>query len=160
MDFHARAVSDANMAQLRAELAPLQQQLGQTQSANQFASAFEAQAALHEDFAQVMNAITAETIAGFPKTVIAALQQGDQASKQEVLETLYRWTKAEQAGNLTQAATAVARQTQEESRAARSEAAVATSSGSQDRERKTGVDAFRQAFRESDAFRKAAGQIP
>jgi hypothetical protein len=157
MDFHARKVSEANMAQLRAEMQPALQQVEQVQTTNQFVAAFEAASAKHEDFTQVMNAITEETIAGFPKTVLGALQTGDAASKQEVLETLYRWTKAEQAGNLSQAATDAARQTHEASRAARTEAAVATSSGSQSREPKSGLDAFHEAFQQSDAFRKAAG---
>jgi hypothetical protein len=157
MDFHARKVSEANMAQLREEMKPALKQVEKVATANQFAAAYETASAKHDDFHQVMNAITDETIAGFPKTVLSALQTGDQASKQEVLETLYRWTKAEQAGNLTQAATAAARQTQQDSRTARTEAAVATTSTSQAREPKTGTDAFHEQFQASDAFRKAAG---
>jgi hypothetical protein len=157
MDFHARKVSEANMAQLREEMAPALQQVERTQTGNQFVVAYEAAASKHDDFSQVMNSITPENIAGFPKTVLAALQSGDQASKQEVLETLYRWTKAEQAGNITQAATTAARKQQQDSRTARTDAAVASASTSQSREPTTNVDAFHEAFQASDAFRKAAG---
>lgn len=157
MDFHARAVSRAEMAQLRAEMAPALQGMQQAQVRNEFADAFEAKTREHPDFAQVMNAVTPETIAGFPPEVIAALQTGDAESKSRVLETLYRWTKSEQAGNVTEAATQVALQTQQDGRTARQEAAVATTSTSQAREVTTGIDAFREQFQASDAFRKAAG---
>lgn len=159
MDFHARKVSEANMAQLREEMKPALAQVERVSTNNQFAAAYEQAASNHDDFHQVMNAITDETIAGFPKTVLGALQTGDQASKQEVLETLYRWTKAEQAGNLTQAASAAAQQTKEDSRAARTEAAVATTTTSATREAVSGTDAWREELRNSDAFRKAAGLI-
>ena len=159
LDFHARAVSRAEMNQLRAEMAPALQGMQQVQVRNDFEAAYETKAAQHEDFAQVMSAITDENIADFPKEVLAVLQTGDQASKEQVLETLYRWTKAEQAGNLTVAAGEAARQAQQDSRQARADARVATPSGSQSREPATGVDLWREQFQSSDAFRKAAGLI-
>ena len=159
LDFHARAVSRAEMAQLRAEMAPALQGMQQVQVRNDFEAAYETKAAQHDDFAQVMSAITDENIADFPKEVLAVLQTGDQASKEQVLETLYRWTKAEQAGNLTVAAGEAARQAQQDSRQARADARVATPSGSQSREPATGVDLWREQFQNSDAFRKAAGLI-
>lgn len=157
MDFHARAVSDAAIERLREEMAPAVQSAQRAETTNQFAAAYETVASRHEDFAMVMNAITDETIAGFPKSVIGALQTGDQATKQEVLETLYRWTKTEQAGSLSQAASAAVAQTQQDSRAARQNAAVASTTTSQGREVKSNLDAFHEQFQASDAFRKAAG---
>lgn len=156
-DFHTRKLIEADRAQREQELAPLRQQHERAQTTNQFVAAYEQATSKHDDFAQVMNSITDETISGFPVEVLSVLQTGDQASKERVLETLYRWTKAEQAGNLTEAVREAARETQQESRTARQQAAVATGSVSQTREPATGVDAFHEAFQNSDAFRKAAG---
>lgn len=159
MDFHARAVSDAKIAELREEFKPALQGVQRINTTNEFAAAYEAAAKSHDDFSAVLGSITQETLNGFPPEVLGALQTGDQTSKERVLETLYRWAKAEQAGNLSETATAVARQEQENSRAARQEATVASTTGSQDREPKSGIDAYREQFQASDAFRKAAGLV-
>lgn len=158
MDFHARAVARAELSTLRAEMAPVLEGMQRRQVSDQFADAFETKAHEHDDFAQVIGSITEDKIAGFPPEILATLETGDQASKERVLETLYRWTKAEQAGNLTEAAQAAVRQSAVDSQAARQDAVVASTSGtSTSREPVSGVDAFRQQFTESDAFRKAAG---
>lgn len=157
MDFHARKVSEANMAQLREELAPTLQGVQRMNTNNEFAAAYETAAQKHDDFTPVMNSITQTTLDGFPKEVLGILQTGDTASKERVLETLYRWTKAEQAGNLTEAAESAARQTHEESVAARQDAVVASTTTSQDRGVVKPVDAWREQFQGSAAFRKAAG---
>lgn len=161
MDFHAQRVSDAKVAQLRSELQPVVAGVRQTEATGQFHAAYEAAAAKHDDFAQVLNSINQETLDGFPPEVLATLQTGDQQSKERVLETLYRWTKAEQAGNLTAAVTQAAAQQKADSVAAKTGAAVATTSGAQDHlaAEVAPNDAFRQAFRDSDAFKKYSGQI-
>jgi hypothetical protein len=154
MDFHARAVSKAEISQLREELAPALQGMAQRQTSDQFEEAFNTKTAEHPDFAQVIGSITEQTLDSFPREILGALQTGDQASKERVLETLYRWVKAEQAGDLNVAATEAARQSAEDIRQERQQAAVATPGTSQTREPTTGVGAFREAFRNSDEFRK------
>ena len=158
-DFHARVVSAADVNALRAEMAPFLENVQRTSVQHDFESAFETKSREHPDFAQVINAITDETIQGFPPETLAALQTGDQASKERVLETLYRWVKAEQAGTLTEAAQSAVRQSVEESRQERQQAVVASAGTSTSREPVTGIDAYRQAFVESDAYKKAAGLI-
>lgn len=161
MDFHARKVSEANMSQLREELAPVVAGVQRQQTTNEMALAYETMAQNHTDFNTVMNGVSQATLDGFPPEVLQALQTGDQASKERVLETLYRWTKAEQAGTLTEAATAAVAQAAQDSRAAKQDATVATQAGSLDREPATlsPVDAYRQSFRDSEAFRRATGEL-
>lgn len=154
--FHANALAEQKINELRQEFAPTLKQAQQTASTSEFQSAFEARAALHEDFAAVLDSITPEIMNGFPKEVLGVLQSGDQASKEQVLETLYRWTKAEQAGTLTQAAANAASQVAQDALTARQEAAVASTTGSQDRQPVAPVT-FNEHFQNSDAFKKAAG---
>lgn len=161
MDYHARKVSEANTAQLEARLQPALQGMQRQQTTSEMATAYETMASKHPDFNTVMNGVSQETLDGFPPEVLTALQTGDQASKERVLETLYRWTKAEQAGTLTQAATAAVQQAAQDSRAAKQDAAVATPTGSLDREPVvlSPVDQYRQAFRESAEFKRATGEL-
>ena len=157
--FHANAVADAKLAALRDELKPALEGMRQVETTNAFQQAFEAKAQQHDDFAAVLDTVTPETLAGFPRAVLDTLQTGDQQSKEQVLETLYRWQKAEQAGHLTQAVTEAAYQQATEALAAKTGAAVASSSGSQDRVPASGTDAWREQFQNSDAFKKAAGLV-
>lgn len=159
MDFHARAVSDAKLAELRAELQPAINGMQQVQTASQFQNAYEAKAQQHEDFKQVLESITQDTLDGFPPEVLATLQSGTQESRERVLETLYRWQKAEQAGNLNAAATQAAADVAQQGRDARQEAVVASTTGSVDRAPVAPVDAWREAFVNSPEFKKAAGLI-
>lgn len=159
-DFHMRQLLAAEREQLRAEIAPMREATQKTEIASQFADAYTAQKQAHEDFDQVMSSLTQAQIDGFPRTVIAALQSGDQQTKQEVLETLYRWTKAEQAGQLTQAAVNAQAAQAADAHTARQDAVVATTAASSDRTpvTRTANEAWLEQFESSPAFRKAAGQ--
>ncbi len=159
MDFHARQVTANAVNELRAEMAPVRETTERNQTAQEFANAYQSKQAEHPDFDAVMNSVTEQQIAGFPKTVIQALGSGDQEVKAEVLETLYRWTKAEQAGTLTQAAAETVATQAAEAAAQRLDATVASTTASSDRVQvvKTPQDAFHEAFENSPAFRKAAG---
>jgi len=161
MDYHARKVSEATAAQLRQELAPALQGMQRQQATNEMAVAYETMASKHSDFNAVMNGVSQDTLAGFPPEVLTALQNGDQTSKERVLETLYRWMKAEQAGTLTQAATQAVTQAAQEARADRQNAAVATQAGSLDREPVTlsPIDQYRQNFVNSPEFKRASGEL-
>ena len=157
--FHANAVADAKLAALRDELKPALEGMQRAETNTAFQLAFEAKQQQHADFAQVLDTVTPETLAGFPRAVLDTLQTGDQQSKEQVLETLYRWQKAEQAGELTQAVTDAAYQQATEAVAAKNGAVVASGSGTQDRVPVAGVDAWREQFQNSDAFKKAAGLV-
>lgn len=159
MDFHANAVADAKIAELEKRLTPQLEASRQVATSNEFQAAFDNRAQHHPDFAAVLDTLTQETLDGFPKQILATLQSGDQESKEQVLETLYRWQKAEQAGTLQQAVATATQQAQQDALTARQEAAVASTTGSQDRVPVTGIDSWREQFQNSDAFKKAAGLI-
>lgn len=157
--FQVNAHLAAERAQMDARLAPIQQATQQAEQAAQLAAAFEAKAAEHQDFGQVMNAVTQDQLNGFPKAVVAQLETGDQNTKLEVLETLYRWSKAEQVGNLHVAAEQAAAQAAADAQQARTDAVVATTTATTDRTEavKTPIEQFHEQFQNSPAFRKAAG---
>jgi hypothetical protein len=156
MDFHARAVAAAHVEELRQEQE--QTATSQAETAGQLEAAYAAAKTRHPDFDAVINSISQDTLNGFPAVVLDTLKTGDQASKEQVLETLYRWTKAEQAGAIQETAAQVAADTQADSQAARQAAAVATTTATGERGPVSGVDAFREQFRSSDAFKRAAGE--
>src|SRR4030095_190841 len=104
MDFHARQVSAREGDALRQEFAPVRETTVRNEIAQEFADAYSEKKQQHPDFDLVMNSLTDEEIDRFPKPILAALERGDKQTKLEVLETLYRWTKAEQAGTLSHAA--------------------------------------------------------
>lgn len=152
---HIRVAQD----QFEQRLAPIQQSTQRAETAAGLAAAFEALQAEHPDFSEVMNGITQDQLAGFPKIVVAQLEASDPNAKREALETLYRWNKAEQVGNIANATAAAAAATAAEAVQARQDAVVATTNGSADRVpvTKTPIEQFHDQFENSMAFRKAAG---
>lgn len=154
----AVAVETAKQA-MEAKFAPQLASVQQAEQNAEFQQVFKQLEGKYEDFDTVLNSVNDETIAGFPASSLALLQTGTADAKREVLETLYRWVKAEQAGTLTEAAKAASVQAQQESQAARANATVASATTSPSREAGNAVDLYRAAFRESAEYKKAAGLI-
>ena len=115
-------------AQIQPQIAEAQQ-VAQRQQLDQALSSVMSK---HDDFAQVVGSLNdaqaAELVQnGFPLEVLQGLW-GDQAAKERVFETLYRWRKSDQAGQLVEAAAESAAQRAEETRAAKRAATVASAS--------------------------------
>ena len=157
--FQVNAHLAAQQAAFDARLAPIQQSVQSAQTATELASVYEQKAAEHADFSQVMNSVTGEQLAGFPKELVGLLQTGDETTKANVLETLYRFAKVEQVGSIADATAAAQAATQADAAQARQDAVVATTTSTTDRTPvvKTPIDQFHDAFQASTAFRKAAG---
>lgn len=122
----------AQEARLAAQIQPQIQDAQRMAQKNELDQALVAVAEKHDDFAQVVGTLDearAKEIVegGFPVQVLEGLA-GNQESKERVFETLYRWVKAEQTGELVQAAQQTAGKTAEESRAAKVAATVASAS--------------------------------
>lgn len=123
----------AAQQQIVAQIAPQVQTARQyvEQNANQAATL--AVQARHPDFEQVVgdlaDASQVQNIidAGFPVEMLQ-LANGTQQQKEQLLETLYRWRVAEQAGQAAQAAPAVAAAAAQEHRDAKKAAVVASAS--------------------------------
>ncbi len=86
----------------------------------------------HEDFNEVVGTLTQDQIdtiveENFPPEVAVAAAR-DQKGKEQFLELVYRWRKADNAGQLVQAAQDSAGKTADESRAAKVAATVASAS--------------------------------
>ncbi len=118
----------ALQASLREQIAPAQQMAQR----NQVEQALSVVADRHEDFAQVIGSLDADRAAeilesGFPPQILEGLG-GDQQQKEKVFETLYRWVKSEQTGQLVQAAQENAGKQAEETREAKVAATVASAS--------------------------------
>jgi hypothetical protein len=138
--------------QIAAQIAP------QVQSATQYADQHANEAATrnvqtrHPDFAEVVgdltdeNRVAAIVEAGFPPQLIEAAN-GTQADKERLLETLYRWVKADQAETVARATTEVAAETAASNRAAKQSSAVASAS-SQPVSEGTSVDKELEQFYE------------
>lgn len=118
-------------ALMQAQIAP------QLQGASEYAQRAQLEGALrsvesrHDDFATVMGGLTAERTeeivqSGFPVGILNDLG-GNQQQKEAVLETLYRWVKADQTGTLVAAAAEAATQQKEGAKAAKRAATVASS---------------------------------
>lgn len=123
--------------------AQMQQQLArqfapQIQRANTIADTSELERAYtnvrsrHDDFEQIIGPLTEERLneivqTGVPAEILQGLT-GDLAAKEKVLETIYRWEKAERAGALATAAQEAVQQATQEARTAKQEATVASAS--------------------------------
>lgn len=157
-DFHSRALVEAAKAELRQELQPVVSGVQRQQTQSDFQTAYEAGAGKHEDFAQVLNSISEDTLRGFPPEALAALQTGDMQSKERVLELLYRYTKADQIGTVSEAAKNATAEAQLAARQDKAAATVASQTGSLDREQEP-PPTWKDAFRDSDAFKRASGEL-
>lgn len=107
----------------------------QVATANEYANRAQLEAAMgnvasrHDDFGEVMGTMTPETVekiiqSGLPVQILEQGLAGDQQQKEQVFETLYRWQKAEVAGQLVQAARETPARQDEEARQAKREAFV------------------------------------
>lgn len=157
-DFHSRALIEAAKEEIRREVSPVAATVQRNQTAADFTSAYEAVAATHDDFSQVLNSISEDTLRGFPPEAMAALQNGDKESKQRVLELLYRYTKADQVGTISEAAANATAEAQQAARADKTNATVATQTGTLNREPEP-PPTWRDAFVGSDAFKRATGEL-
>lgn len=160
-DYHANAVTDAKIASLRQELAPVLTTVQRQQTGTEFAAAFQGLSQKHPDFAQVMNNVTQDTLTSLPPEFVGTLQSGTLESKQRVLETLYWSSKGQQAGNLAEAAQNAAATTHAATQADRIAATVASTAASSDRVpvEKNSVEQYRENLTNSLAFKKAAGLV-
>lgn len=157
-DFHTRALLAAERDAIRQEFAPAVTGVQKQQTAADFAAAYESVSSQHEDFSQVLNSISEDTLRGFPPEALAALQNGDKQSKERVLELLYRYTKADQVGTISEAAANATAEAQLAARADKTNATVATQTGTLSREPEP-PPTWRDAFVGSDAFRRATGEL-
>lgn len=115
---------------------------------------------LSVDFPEIVNekfavAMMAEA-SRFP-VILNVLHKGDLASKEEAMRSLALMTRGRNSDNLVSAAKESARTEQASASEAKRAAAVLTGSSSPTREVPSNIDAFREAFRGSAEFRKAAG---
>jgi hypothetical protein len=136
--FGALRFESARQAQVAQQQA-LAQIAPQVQTAQQYAdqsaseAATRAVTARHADFEQVVGDLADEARVqqlvnqGFPMEYLAAAR-GTQAQKEQLLETLYRWKKAEQIEVAAAAAPVVAEQAAAEAKAAKVAAATASAS--------------------------------
>lgn len=131
--------------QIAAQIAP------QVQTATQYADQHANEAATrnvqtrHPDFSDVVgdladeNRVSQILEAGFPPQLISAAN-GSQAEKEQLLETLYRWVKSEQAENVSRATTDAAVETAAQNRTTKQQSAVASASSQPASEGTSGND--------------------
>jgi len=129
----------------------------QQQQANEFKVAV---SDLSTEFPEIVNDKFAEQMMAEAHRVpalLSLLQNGDLASKTETLRSLALMARGRNRDNLVNAAHQNGRQEQAQSADAKREASVLTASSNPGQTVPTGVDAFREAFRNTPEFRKAAG---
>jgi hypothetical protein len=118
----------------------------QTQ-ASQFDTAWRAVATKVPDLADRADAMM-EAAAAAPE-LAAALQSGDVASKERLIENLYWLAKGKQADHLAAAATDLGRQQQKDASARKRGASVASGSSAQARGEKTNIESWKEQFLEA-----------
>ncbi len=127
---YERQVEQAQFAaQLEQKSAPQQQ----AASRQQMEDAMSAVAARHDDFGQVLGTLNEEKIAdivksGMPAEILERGLAGSREDKERVFETMYRWVKADMAGQLAEAAAQAQAKSSEEARQAKIDATVASAS--------------------------------
>ena len=96
---------------------------------NDIAQAINTVASRHSDFAQVVGVLDEAAVAkimesGLPAGVLANALQGSQAEREQAIETVYRWQKAEMAGTFEAATADDAQRQADEAREAKLDAFV------------------------------------
>lgn len=131
----------ADNQNLKAQLAEFQQNIGQqiaparaAAGRQELTDAMSAVAARHDDYAEVMSSATEDDLKAFVSNnplmaeVLEKGLLGDQRSKEQVYETLYRWRKADIGDQLVRAAREAPARQSEEAREAKREAFVGSAS--------------------------------
>jgi len=159
MDYAGKVAAWESGNQLRQEFAPILDAAQQSQQAQAVTQAVEQTAAKHTDFAEVIDAVTPEVLSSLHPAILQDLKTGDAEAKASALETLYYAARGVQSERAPQAAAAAQAATTETARQARTDAAVgsATTASPASRETSSNVEAWREGFRDSHEFRKAAG---
>lgn len=127
---YERQLEQAMLLQnMQQAVAPQMQKAQELANRTELEGAMQAVAGRHDDFAEVMGTLTPESMqtivqSGLPAAILEQGLQGSQEEKERVFETLYRWQKADMAGQLVQAAREAPARVSEEARDAKREAFV------------------------------------
>jgi hypothetical protein len=159
MDYAGKIAAWEATNQIRQEFAPMLTAAQQQANSAAVNNAVEQTATKHPDFAEVINTITPEVWDSIHPAIREDLRTGDAQAKASALETLYYAARGVQSERQPQAQAAAQQATQQTARDARTQAAVgsATTNSPAPRESSSNVEAWREDFRNSPEFRKAAG---
>lgn len=147
--------------EMEAKIAASTQPIARQNQAQEFGAVLRS---LTDEFPEIRDEKFAEAMLAEAQrlpAILEVLQAGDIASKEEAMRSLALMARGRMTDTLIAAATKANRQAQEEAMKAKEEAAVLTPSTSPTRTegKASRVEEWREQFRNSDAYRKAAGLV-